>query len=192
MHSRWPRTLASHPLQLIHESHRPERLCLNCQIPYPLFYDLIFYLHFILTWLPFHIPSNNKTHFLSDNLYQVICEKSSFNKKHSIAKTVASIGSKQIIILAGSALRVALLCVVSPGFSLFKSSTAVQPLCRHNEAWGALQWWGAAWEGPTLFPGHLCCDWCIMECALRQGGNFSENNFYLCCKVCIIIHCTAG
>lgn len=71
-------------------------------------------------------------------MYQVICEKSSFNKKHSIAKTVASVRSKQIIILAGSALRVALLCVESPGFSLFKSSMAVQPLCRHNEAWGAL------------------------------------------------------
>lgn len=43
-----------------------------------------------------------------------------------------------------------------------------------------------------LFLGHLCCDCCIMECASHPCGYFSENDFYLCCKVCIIIHCTAG
>lgn len=31
-----------------------------------------------------------------------------------------------------------------------------------------------------------------MECALPQHGYFSENDFHLCCKVCIIIHRTAG
>lgn len=77
--------------------------------------------------------------------------------------------------------------------SLFKLCVALRQLCLHNEALGALQWWGVL-PGmvPTLFLDNLRCECCIIECALRQGGYLYENDFYLCCEVCIIIHCTAG